>query len=99
MKIRFRVQRQLCQMPAARVDPAQLLRLAGTADNLITRIAEAPRTGLDRRGPNASMPSLPAARHKLADLDRLGAAPPSTLAIRGFPATASKPPPKGPDHD
>ncbi len=73
MKIRFRVQRQLCQMPAARVDPAQLLRLAGTADNLITRIAEAPRTGLDRRGPNASMPSLPAARHKLADLDRLAA--------------------------
>ena len=58
--------------PLLRVDPAQRPRLAGVADNLITRIAEAHEQGWTGEAEGLKV-SLAAAQHKLADLDRLAA--------------------------
>ena len=58
--------------PLLRVDPAQRPRLAGIADNLITRIAEAHEQGWTGEAEGLKV-SLAAAQHKLADLDRLAA--------------------------
>ena len=58
--------------PLLRVDPAQRPRLAGIADNLITRIAEAHEQGWTGEAEGLKV-SLAAAQHKLAELDRLAA--------------------------
>jgi hypothetical protein len=58
--------------PLLRVDPAQRPRLAGIADNLMTRIAEAHEQGWTGEADGLTV-SLAAAQRKLADLDRLAA--------------------------